>query len=424
MLMRTRLAHDSTTFAHFTGGGRLPTQLLLITSLGLAVTGCLADELDVSTTSQAATVSTYVTGSCSTAVVLGLSKQIADEIACASPTLLKRFTPTMNLQLTSNAVLPYLASGAKTALESVAASRTVKVNSAFRTVAQQYLLYRWSQAGRCGITAAATPGKSNHETGRALDLQNYSSLITPMRAKGWSHNIPGDPVHFDHLGSPDSRGKDVAAFQRLWNRNHPNDKIATDGSYGPATEARLRLAPATGFAIGPSCGSMNYVAADVVAVDGPDRVQPATRVEYRVTLQNNSESEWPPSAILHLSAATSSTLHDPSWLSATQVARLGAPIAPGGTGMLTFSVTTPSVIEDTPLFEPLSISDGDTQLGSVHLALTVVPNMEEETSGESDDHWDQEVTGGCSAGGGHSAGVLLLLALGLVINSRKRALQV
>ena len=183
MPMRTPLRRDSSSFGVLAGGGQLPTQLLLITSLGLAVTGCLADELDVSTTSQAATVSTYVSSGCTTAVVLGLSKQIADEISCESSTLLKRFTPTANLQLTSNAVLPYLASGAKTALESVAATRTVQINSAFRTVAQQYLLYRWSQAGRCGIGAAATPGRSNHETGRALDVQNYSSLVSAMGAK-------------------------------------------------------------------------------------------------------------------------------------------------------------------------------------------------------------------------------------------------
>jgi len=39
--------------------------------------------------------------------------------------------------------------------------------------------------------------------------------ITSMANRGWAHDVPGDPVHFDHLSSPDIRGKDVLAFQRL-----------------------------------------------------------------------------------------------------------------------------------------------------------------------------------------------------------------
>ena len=123
----------------------------------------------------------------------------------------------------------------------MAAGRTVQVNSAFRTVAQQYLLYRWYQLGRCGITAAATPGRSNHESGRALDLANYSSLITAMAdAAAGRTTCPAIRCTSITWRSPDIRGKDVLAFQRLWNRNHPNDKIAEDGAYGPQTEARLK----------------------------------------------------------------------------------------------------------------------------------------------------------------------------------------
>ena len=130
---------------------------------------------------------------------------------------------------------------------------SVQVNSAFRTVAQQYLLYQWNQLGRCGITAAATPGRSNHESGRAVDLANYSSVISVMSAHGWAHDVAGDPVHFDHLSSPDLRGKDVLAFQRLWNRNNPRDRIAEDGVYGPQTAARIARSPAAGFRVG-ACG--------------------------------------------------------------------------------------------------------------------------------------------------------------------------
>ena len=47
---------------------------------------------------------------------------------------------------------------------------------------QQYLLYRWFQLGRCGITAAAVPGNSNHESGRAIDVGNHEAWAAIGRA--------------------------------------------------------------------------------------------------------------------------------------------------------------------------------------------------------------------------------------------------
>ena len=384
--------------------------------------GCIEDP-EVSETTQHASVSTYVSGTCSTAVVLGLSKQISDEIGCINPSSLVRFAPTANLQLTSSAVLPYLEQRAKSDLEAVASTRVIQINSAFRTVAQQYLLYRWYQAGRCGIAAAASPGRSNHESGRALDLANWSTRISAMSANGWAHSVPGDDVHFDHLSSPDIRGSDVRAFQRLWNRNNPNDLIAVDGAYGPQTEARLRLAPATGFAIGPICKtSATSYAVDVVSVDGPDRVLPQTRAHYKLTLLNSTNTEWPASAVLRLAPGTSSQLHDASWLSTTDITTLGQPIAPQSQGEVSFDIMTPLVAEETAIFEQLVLVNGTTQLGTVNLAVTVVPGMEEPTSGDSDDHndqYDQEVAGGCSSTGSTSGFVALAL-LGFVVRRRRR----
>src|SRR5262249_26205119 len=137
---------------------------------------------------------------------------------------------------------------AKADLIAASHTATLQVNSAFRTIAQQYLLYQWYQEGRCGIAIAATVGTSNHESGRAVDLANYASVITDMANHGWAHDVPGDDVHFDHNASPDIRGQDTKAFQVLWNANNPGDQIAEDGAYGPQTEARLKMSPATGFA--------------------------------------------------------------------------------------------------------------------------------------------------------------------------------
>lgn len=386
--------------------------------------GCGLEGEQYGEATSAVSVSTYTTSTCSTSAVLGLSKQIADEISCTSPTLLSRFSPSTRLQITSNAVLPYLHSTAKTDLTAVAASTTVQVNSAFRTVAQQYLLYRWYQLGRCGITAAATPGRSNHESGRALDLANYSSVISAMGARGWAHDVPGDPVHFDHLSSPDIRGKDVLAFQRLWNRNNPGDKIAEDGAYGPQTEARLKAAPATGFAKGATCtAGLVGTGADVVMVDGPDRAAPGAKVSYTITLHNTSDVDWPATARVRVAGGAASELYDPAtWTSATEPGALDMDIAAGAQGVFQLDVVAPAAAEEKPVFTQLELTDGGETLGAFYLALTVTPNGDPEISADADDANDDgiETTGGCSAGGGAGGWAALLLPALIAAGRRRR----
>src|SRR4029078_9117437 len=98
-----------------------------------------------------------------TSVVLGLSSQISDEIGCMSPGSLVRFSTGSGIPVTSNAVLPSLAPNAKTDLQAVG---NVQLNSAFRTIAQQYLIVQWFNMGLCGIAAAGPGGQPKHESGR------------------------------------------------------------------------------------------------------------------------------------------------------------------------------------------------------------------------------------------------------------------
>ena len=155
------------------------------------------------------------------------------------------------------AVMPYLQEGAAQALRAVvgAEREPVHVYSAYRTLPQQYLLYRWYLEGRCGIYLAARPGRSNHESGLAIDIgsaQRWRPVLARVGFRWLGHS---DPVHFDFAyGGRDLRSISVRAFQRLWNRNHPEDRIGEDGDFGPATESRLSRAPAAGFAFGASCG--------------------------------------------------------------------------------------------------------------------------------------------------------------------------
>jgi hypothetical protein len=189
-------------------------------------------------------------GACDTAGVQGISDQLVAVQMCLRPGVFVEFVPHANVTLTSTRIHAYLVSAARDALWTAAARLDLQINSAFRTLADQYVLY---YSGACGL--AATPGNSNHETGRAVDLQNWSAAVSAMTAAGCTHTYPtSDPVHFDCPGE-DLRADSVRAFQRLWNVNNPSDTIAEDGVYGPVTEARLARSPAAGFANPADCSA-------------------------------------------------------------------------------------------------------------------------------------------------------------------------
>ncbi|MBL4637198.1 MAG: M15 family metallopeptidase [Kofleriaceae bacterium] len=239
-----------------------PQSFLLLCSLSLfsACTGEITgddfhgDEQDlgnIQITTQR--VRDFETSTCSTASVAALSRQIAEEMLCMAPGVVSKLEAQGGLSFTSSAVLPYMEAEAAQDLLDAAAEVPIILNSGFRTVVQQYLLRKWFERGRCGIPSAARPGRSNHESGRAIDVANRAQAKSALRRHGWRDPLQRDPVHFEHRSSPDMRGLDVHAFQRLWNRNNPSDTISEDGEYGPNTESRLRKSPAAGFSIGPSC---------------------------------------------------------------------------------------------------------------------------------------------------------------------------
>lgn len=258
-----------------------------------------------------------------------------------------------------------------------------------------------------------------------------------MVSKGWAHNVPGDPVHFEHLSSPDIRGKDVEAFQRLWNRNNPGDQISEDGDYGPQTEARLKKSPATGFAVGATCGTQAAAQQplDVVMIDGPDKLAPGARAMYQVTLNNTSGTEWSGATKLTVAGGVDSELYDSSqWVSATELGTLDSvgagSIAGAAQGVVQIPVLAPMVTEESAMALDLVVTDGATAVGSIHLAMTVTPNGDEGTSTDSDDHDSEEeedvgptdpgsVSGGCSTGG--SLGWLALALPALLVIRRRRS---
>lgn len=196
--------------------------------------------------------------SCTTTSVKGLSTQLVEEIQCLRPGTMKSIEGASGLAL-SSAVFPWLQTKAAEAITLAQKERgvTLAINSALRTLPQQYLLYRWYQAKRCGIGLAARPGQSNHESGLAVDVEDNAGWQKSMAAHDMKWLGASDPVHFDYVGEGrvDLGGLSVLAFQRLWNRNHPEDPIAEDGAYGDETEKRVARSPVGGFAKGADCSA-------------------------------------------------------------------------------------------------------------------------------------------------------------------------
>jgi hypothetical protein len=200
-------------------------------------------------------------GECSTAGLEGLSRQLAEAQRCLRPGAFVSFAPAPGITLQTSRVHPYLQATARDALHAAASRVAITVTSAFRTLADQYVLYH---SGGCGL--AARPGQSNHQTGRAVDVSNYSAARSALEAAGCAWLGSSDPVHFDCPGT-DRRSDAVLAFQRLWNTNNPADRIDEDGVYGPQTEARLSRSPAGGFPTSgcgcePGCDGDAIVRAD------------------------------------------------------------------------------------------------------------------------------------------------------------------
>lgn len=247
---------------------RAPSALLVIAALATAACGAEPlpeQEIDapepegVAVVTHAITVAQALTAGCSTSSVLGLSQQIVDQTNCNVPGALALLPDRPNLTKSAT-TFPFLQTAGRDALVAALDANpgmTLGVNSMFRSVAQQFLLYAWGQSSTCGIGLAATPGNSNHESGLALDTSQYSQWRTALEARGFQWFGSSDAVHFDYRGpgTVDLKGQGVRAFQMLWNLNNPGDTIAVDGVYGPQTEARLRQSPAEGFPQGASCGS-------------------------------------------------------------------------------------------------------------------------------------------------------------------------
>lgn len=212
----------------------------------------LAVVVTVASGARAQTVGSVASGSsCDSSSVSGLANQLVALQLCRMPTSFEAIAPHAHITLTSSHIHAVMGARAHDAVWSAAGTGvTLQVTSVFRSLAEQYVLYH-----RSGCYTPAHPGTSPHESGRAIDISNYASagVIHAMTAAGCAHSYPStDPVHFDCPGA-DLAADNIRTFQHLWNVNHPSDRIAEDGAYGPQTESRLVRSPAAGFPIASDC---------------------------------------------------------------------------------------------------------------------------------------------------------------------------
>jgi len=185
----------------------------------------------------------------STSIVNGLSQQLIYHLQLIVPNAFVSFDD-LNVDLL-DAAFPYVQASAKQALQGAIQDRGMKmqVNSAYRTIAQQMLLYndRFNNGN-----PVAPPGTSNHQTGLAIDIEDPRGWEPYLMKYGWNP-LPGDDPHFNYEGggTTDIRGKSILAFQQLWNKNNPDKTIGEDEGFGSQTEGALNRSPANGFAKAP-----------------------------------------------------------------------------------------------------------------------------------------------------------------------------
>jgi N-acetylmuramoyl-L-alanine amidase len=215
---------------------------------------------------------------CSTTVVHELDRQLIFKMNSIEPGSLVSFAD-LNVVLVDEAVWPYLQASAKGALEKALVDRGVRleVNSAYRTIAQQLILFDHKNNNRCGITAAAPPGGSNHQSGLALDIEDPDGWELFLERFGWQRLGAFDPMHFDFVGggTKDIGSISVLAFQKLWNENNPTNLLEEDGNFGSMTDTSLAESPTEGFPKG----------------DKIPEIQPTERVRVLLLTQPNMQGD-------------------------------------------------------------------------------------------------------------------------------------
>lgn len=184
---------------------------------------------------------------CSTGQIDGLSQQLLERLIVKG--YLKEIDhPLIVCEGSHNN--PYLQPLALRALVKAVekVNQRLHINSCLRTIMQQYMLRQQYLNRLCGITAASIPGKSNHQSGLAIDIKDYLFWRLPLKQQGWNWLGSWDRWHFDYAYSGVNLGTiQIKEFQELWNENNPQAKLKVDGIWGGKTSHAVANSPINGF---------------------------------------------------------------------------------------------------------------------------------------------------------------------------------
>jgi len=186
---------------------------------------------------------------CDTGLIQGLSLQVLERLQQHRPGVLARLDHPL-IRVSGRHNNPFLQRRAAEALVRAVEEQgqPLTINSALRTPMQQHLLHQQYLRHLCGVMAAAPPPHSNHNSGLAIDIDGAEAWRPVLERHGWRWLGAFDPMHFDYTGGGDDLGAlQVQVFQELWNEHHPEAPLDVDGLWGPATAAAVDRSPTDGF---------------------------------------------------------------------------------------------------------------------------------------------------------------------------------
>ena len=391
-------------------------------------------------------------GGCSTFVVDGLSKQLIAEQNCIRANALVSFAGKKGLSHRLQRLSVPRAESGDGARGGGRVVDDLSVTSAFRTIAQQYLLYRWYQTGQCGISLAAVPGNSNHETGIAVDVSNYSAEIGNMSNHGWTHTLSvvrsgalrlhrgrhDRPALGERAGVPEAVEPEQPRRQdRRGRRLRADDGVEDRRVAGDGIRQGLDLRAEDDAAAAPNTTEW---AATLVGQSMPDTLGAGEMQAAWVEFKNTGTATWEP-GVTNLGTTDprdrDSVLSAPDWLSANRAATVDATTKPGETGRFTFSLRGPVVSSAEALTEHFGLVQEGVAWFPASASLTVdvtvmpaaVPGADPQDSTEGGaTPTPADSTGGAHGGcsvGGHGERrrrrVSLLLVIALTLFARRRA---
>jgi hypothetical protein len=126
--------------------------------------------------------------------------------------------------------------------------------SGFRTVDEQRALFRAWRKGRGN--KAARPGRSNHQSGRALDIAGVTApgardwLEANAATFGFKRTVKGEPWHWEYVDSPIARGATKRVARKAAKRpkatghaRRPAQRPSSNGKVFRGSRGRVASSP-------------------------------------------------------------------------------------------------------------------------------------------------------------------------------------